>query len=613
MNRALRTAILLAVVATASSCAEESAPRSPEPAIALVLVDGVDDVARGAEWAAALGDGAVHGEAAGVSRSSASALASVLTSLDPAEHGLLTPRDRGAHTIAAGRSLLADLAASGATCLAATSPRELAPRVCELGAGVAHWIEAGESGPDAAFRAILPELRTALEGGGPCVALVVPTVVERPRAPWPEGLAADVERRVEAVLAGTAAKDRAVPPFDDLDAWYGRRWLGDPLFEEALHLAWHDAQQRAVSHAAADLAREFSASRSNWRVVVAGLRSDAMRRDEPFLDGAFVPVAVAGEPRPADDVPASIADLGALLRPLAPELSDRAPRRPSDGPFLVVTDGARSTWFDRSGRLTASLLSEEEELPPLAGLRLELAPGAGPVHVEVRAVEQGELHALRVDGAVVGDVPLRSDRCELDVAPGSTVELLTARRAPRLLLELSDGGRALEPERVRVAGAPLARVALPRVLDGRGDALSSTERSRRAAFRTQERGAIEIEAAGADAFDVLRWPPLERPASIEVGPGGTARVEPLGPGRPAVLVARDGRFLEADAFAVDGRAPEPSALRLLWPPTAAVPPDEDGAPLPPGAIAIEWIGPPVRFEYVPDDVRPVLAGLRSFE
>jgi len=636
---ALACALVAALCALLAACSEAPPPRSQAPVHVLVLVDGCGPGESAAAFAAALGPRAVAAHTGAVSTSAASALATVASGREPHEHGRFSARDHGARL--PGPALAERLAERLPTRIAASVPRALAPELVGLDAGFESFASVPRGAFGAALDALAPALAAARADGRGVFALVVEEApsLAAPRV-HPPGLADELER----ALAAFAAARPDAPPLDDVEAWYARTWLADPVSGPLLERAFAEAHLRAFGARLGALVADLERTQADWSVTVVGLAPSAAvhaMRDGVASAVALplaLPFATVGEPRGLETA-GELADLaGAVLRRCGLDAPPPRPRPTEAGLWLPggALVGARAGRVSAAGAWSGSL-SE----PPVFALEFALASGAAPVSI-----------ALASDAAHIvgesGGAPLA--RLDFVLAGGERRRVALDDGAPALLLEFARDGAPLPESAVVVGGVPLAHVPLPRVLDNRPaelgpaigtpDGLARDEQVRWLRLVSGDRGRSELRGAAlAHALPVvLTWPPREEPLALQVSTDesgaptivfdapSTARLallapDPLAPPRTREDWVQHGPFAPSTRLLADGRRLAPTALRLAWPPLAL--PDAaptalaDGAApagTTPGAeLAVLLHGPVRARTELPANLRARVKALRPWE
>jgi hypothetical protein len=579
---ALACALVAALCGLLAACAETPPPRSPAPVHVLVLVDACGPGETSEAFAAALGPGAVAGRTGAVSTSAASALATVSIGCEPDRHGRFSARDHGARL--PGPALAERLAPRLPVRVAASVPRALAPELVGLDGGFERFESVPRGVLGAALAALAPALAAARADGRGVFALAIEEApsLAAPRV-HPPGLADDLAR----VLATFADERADAPPFDDLEAWYARTWLADPVSGPLLERAFAAAHLRAFGADLAALVADLARTQADWSVTVVGLAPAAAAH--AATGGVALPLelpfATVGGPHGLEPV-GELADLAsAVLRRCGLDAPPPRPLPTEAGLWLPggALLGARAGRVAASGAWAGRLAE-----PPVLALEFELAAGAAPVAIALAA----DAHCIvgEADGAALA-------RLDFVLAGGERRRVALDDGAPALLLEFARDGAPLPESAVLVGGLPLARVPLPRVLDLRPaelgtalvdwDALAPDERARWLRIASGERGRVVLGGAALAhaAPVVLTWPPRAEPLALHASTDGhgvptfafdapsATRLallapDPLAPPRSPVAWAHSGPFAPSTRVCVDGRALAPTALRLAWPPLA---------------------------------------------
>lgn len=620
--------VLLAIcLAFLVGCGESAPPKSDVPAVLVVFVDGVAGAVDATLWAEELGPDATTGALIGVSTSLTASLASALTGLEPPEHGKFSATEYRA--VVTGRAPFenekpgSEGPAPFVFSYGATTLRELdgtrvpgAPREFVRTRDIGYVFDVHARKPrqpqSAEFESgdSLAELR-----------LLETIAVRRPRpgAPWPQGLADELERSVRPLLE---ADGRPIP--ETLEGWYDRMLLGH--YEAALETAFHRAWSRALAREVSERAESLDAAHTDWTVIVAGLRTDAMARGVVDLSERLPYCALSSARAPA--APTELRDLAYVVA-AALDVEARAPRRlPSAGLWrgseLV---GTRDRW-SMVERGTEDGGTIELLDPPASGFVFELATGAEPVDVLLVAHVDDVLIAADL-GATVRLPERQGKRFELHLEPGERIVVHTRRRAPDLLMEFVRDGVAADPATLFIGAYPLGRTKMPRVLDAGGAQLDEAELASRVRVTRESKGIVRVDLLEQSQYgNVHQWPPPDRWMAHEEDAEGF-EVQLFGPARIALTVSRarmadglsdtldddwdqpDG-MLEAHELALDGHAPAGDALRLLWPPhlTGSL---EPLPAVPAGALRLSALGPPL-LDVPPDpDLHAFLSTLGDHE
>ncbi|QDU83579.1 hypothetical protein Pla163_06780 [Planctomycetes bacterium Pla163] len=619
-------ALLAACLAFLVGCGDDAPPKSDAPAVLVVFVDGVAGAVDAQLWAEELGPGASTGSMIGVSTSLTASFVSALTGLEPPEHGTFSATEYRAVVTARAPFENEQPWHGGPGPLVvsygATTVRELsggpdvlygAPTALVGSRDLGHVFDA------LAAEAVDVQDRMGVSSETLAEARTLETIaVRRPRpgAPWPQGLADELERSVRPLLE---ADGRPIP--ETLDGWYERVVFAH--YEAALERAFHRAWSRALAREVSERAESLDAVHTDWTVIVAGLRTDAMARGVVDLSERLPYCALSSARAPA--APTELRDLAYVVA-AALGVEARAPERsPSDGLWrgseLV---GTRDRWSmverETEGGGTIGLLD-----PPASGLVLELATDAEPVDVLLVAHVDDVLIAADL-GATVRRPERQGKRFELHLEPGERIVVHTRRRAPDLLMEFVRDGAAADPATLFVGAYPLGRTQIPRVLDAGGPKLDETELATRVRVTTGPAGLVRLEGRGdRERANLYRWPPLERPLQDEECTRTGFEVRLPGPGRIAVCVSREGlpealadewdgldAWYEAHELALDGHVPAGDALRLIWP-AMYMRSLESPPPVPAGALRLSALGPFLSDAPSDPDLRAFLSTLGDHE
>ena len=611
---------LLVIGASGCGAGEEAPGKRTRPAVLVVFVDGVSGPEVAESWATELGPNARTSELYPVSTSLVAALESASTGLEPPEHGVLTAQDAAAlHVVSdATRARIPDgdiVLDENVTNVRAVS--ELVwGRDSHVGSrSIEDVFERVRGSFDRSV--VLPEVEE-LEGKTPEERTVVfrrdlvRVALDAPRlrAPWPEGLAAELE------ALERSADD---PEPDDFDAWYSRARLASRSSE--LESAYLRAWNRSLGRQVAGVAEVLDARTTRWTVIVCGLRTEGLARGEVSLDESL-PFAVLSN-EPIDALPVELCDLASFVaeRLGGDEAGDF--ERRSNGIWRAAElVGERGVWTSSDIGI-ASLVQ-----PAVAGLRLRLGGEAPSIEVILHASADGDLLAAVSNDRIVAP-DRQGRRLVLDLEPGTDWIVHTRTRSTRLMLELSSGGVAVDPCIVEVDERALGEVDLPRVIDDRCAELGESDLATRIAVERRPTGEIVIPLSSdlvRSVFEhdllydaVHRWNPSAEPGTFQVV-DGVARAPFKGPGRIGIVLRlpgdgdqAPGRFAEASEFALDGRATSNDALRLLWP--ALVVEDErpERSRAPSNGLRLDVIGPTIIFEGIDAETRTFLSTLRDHE
>lgn len=537
--------VLLALAGGAWFLARPAGKGQPEPPTALVVVlwpglrgadlDSLDMRPSPLPHLAALASrGRIAAAHVPSSESSAAALATLLTGLEPGTHGLGSLRTPGRHALPAAVPTLPEVLASrGWRTLAALRPSHLAAE----GVGLARGFGVRSGGPGGdPLEPLLAELGAALREGRNVFALLCEAPFGESPAPRGAGAAEAVRRallpfrgRPELAAALARLELPAAPgpapgadaALDELDELLLRR-RGDPA-RDALLAAYRAAAWAGLDARLGRVVDEFSRTGSrSWALVVTGLAAPPLRELE-VLEGAHasipgamqVPLVLGGVPglgSPERTVALTRdLDLAALLA------------RAAEGPF----DGAPIPWrgWEPAPRTGAPVLGAEllsavvwlaDSAEDGAGRLVRTGPGRslseqpwGPRAREL-AEAGGRFGALELGarGLAGREVVVRSldPRSPLHVGEGGlgrprvvlrlglegepTIGVRCERRATPLALRLP----LVDASRIRIGGHPLAErdVPLLPVADG---ALWPAERTPVVALREVGGGRLEIAVA----------------------------------------------------------------------------------------------------------------------
>ncbi len=380
--------------------ARPSAPERPEPPSALVVVlwpglragdlGALDAAHKSTPHLASLaGTGLVAGAYVPSSESSAAALATLLTGLEPTVHGLGSVRTPGRHGLPDGIPTLAEgLAARGWRTLAALLPAHLAAEWTGLARGFDTRF--GEDAADP-LEPFLAELAAALRSERNVLALLC----EAPTAetPAPRGRAAIeavrralVPFRERPEIAQRLARlelSPALSPAPGADAALGEldelllRRRGDPA-REALLGAYRAAALSVLDERMGRVVNELSRARPrSWAVVVTGLGAPTLRELEALAgehaalpEALRVPLVLGGVPGLA-----SAARAGTLRRDLdLAALLARAAEGPFEGapiPWRAWDPAPRSDAVVQGAELLSAAVWLADTTPD------PTAPGAG--------------------------------------------------------------------------------------------------------------------------------------------------------------------------------------------------------------------------------------------
>lgn len=590
MRRGVRAALIVVLLFAGAACAgllalaamflsfvtslEESSNPPPLPGRRTVVLVAIDDLRSDhlrpcgyrfdpapALTALAQAGAAAEGYRSASAATSAS-LASLLTGLPPAEHGLLSARELGAHRLAASVETLPEvLAAQGWRTLGSVSLRQLQGRYSGLDQGFESWRAAAPAGggplPAAdVVAAVEPELAEALLGDAD-VFLFLHFGDLREEGAGTEFLERHLAPFSAAEPAIGAALERAAGDpagaLADLELLLGRR-RGDPALQ-ALRAARYDARLAEVDRALQGLLERLRGAgfgRAEPVVVVAGTRGRVLAGG---LDGA----ANAG----AEDL------LGTALV--------------AGGPGVGAAWRRAATPLELMGLLRADLSLGEAPRPPgsaaggAIGWRLELAAPAGvSVAARVRlGSPEGEIAAL-AGGAGAVRSPAGTSAETLLSAPGALAVECARRTAPLALVATGLGRwRA-----VVVAGADGAQTLLP-CFPPAAEGVAEGAAPRVVVERDGSWARVSVPGAPAGsrvALALWAYPPE---------PFGAAPELALEPG------ADTGRsFPGLDAALVEGRGPLAARLRLRAGQRLAVAATLDGAAVEPGEMTSDEGGAP---------------------
>ena len=504
-------------------------------------------------------------------------VASLLSGLQPFEHGLVSQRDPSSARLPRAVDTLAEgLREAGWMTLGAVSVRQLSDRLCALDQGFGAWMDqAPASGAPRPAADVAGELVDLLRYVPDDVFAFLHLGDLRQ-----EGTASDFLEAHFAPLAGSDPDlDAALARLESdpggalaqLEEVIGRR-RGSPGWL-ALRRARYDAQLAAVDAALARLAADLEdLGRGDAQWIVVGTRGRFLAESRPpqatpeaFAEALLrTPCVIRGLDLGLDsDAPVDSARVGAAL---AAHLLDRVP--PAPRPAQVTAAGqAEVARVDAEHVVTGYgrrvyRRADEVELPQ-AWEQLAFEPPQPPGWSI--GVENGALEAVL--RSPVGPLVLEQDggstpggpRLVVSLRPGAS-GLSTVRRRVPVILELEPGER-----RAALGPGPLG--LFPRRPDPQAPA-------RARAVREGSRWRVSVDAQADQQVDLWAWayPPadLAAPLDAEAGPGvvsltshaGRDLVVARGRGPIEVLLGTRARQDLALWVSVEGRDLEPAEISL---------------------------------------------------